>query len=167
LLADGVATPDERSSLPEERQMEENIVRVLRWFTSISRRASAGLVTLLSGLVLMGCSSQGQAPPEGPTTQSPAPPGAIQIRETTNPIISGHEVAPANIFDRELPGPDGVVTQRMSAVVSLMDRATQREWSETVIVGSQITLGTDRYRVHAIEPGTQGPGFMTLVKVAP
>ena len=90
----------------------------------------------------------------------------IRLRETTNVIVAGHEVAPMNIFERTLGGPDGVMRERMSARLSIMERSTRKEWNQTIIEGDLVKLGEETYRVVSIEPTPRQPGWVTLQRVA-
>ncbi len=45
--------------------------------------------------------------------------------------------------------------------------ASGREWEQKVVVGSTLELGQETFRVHAIAPGSESPGSVTLVRVSP
>lgn len=90
--------------------------------------------------------------------------GAIEIVETTNPVISGHQVAVGNIWERELPDINGAVAMRMSASLSVMCIETGEEWSQFVILGDMVTLGEYSYRIDSIDPGGDSRGSITLVE---
>jgi len=78
-------------------------------------------------------------------------------------MLSGHEVAVGNIWERELPGPDGTLASRMSAIVSVLHRETGEEWTMTVVEGDTIVLRRDVYLVGSIEAARDSRGTMTLV----
>lgn len=91
----------------------------------------------------------------------------FRLRETTNPTLSDHMVGIGNIFERELPGQDGLVRERMSASLSIFEPASGDEWDLKVAVGDSVTLGEDVYRVLSIEEGSTGPGWLTLELASP
>jgi hypothetical protein len=87
------------------------------------------------------------------------------IHETTNPAIAARHVGVGNIFARELPGADGVLATRMSAAVVVFDPETKKEESQTVIVGSIVPIGAERYQVIAIHSGRDMPGSIVLKRL--
>ncbi len=91
--------------------------------------------------------------------------GVIEIVETTNVVITDHQVAVGNIWERELPDTDGNVAMRMSASLSIMCNETGEEWNEFVIEGDLIDLNENTYEVRSIDPGDNSRGLLTLVEV--
>ena len=91
----------------------------------------------------------------------------ISIRETTQPTLSGYLVGMSNIWERDLPDEHGVVAPRLSARLSIVDAASGQARHESVVAGSVLALGADRYRVVLIEEGASEPGAITLRKLAP
>ncbi len=68
----------------------------------------------------------------------------------------------SNIFSRDQPDAAGVVAPRLSANLSILDKATRTERHDKVFVGSVVALGADRYRVERAEEGKNG-GFGRVV----
>lgn len=91
----------------------------------------------------------------------------VEIRETTQRELSGHLVAAINLLEREFPAEGGGSQRLMSAVLSIMDTDTDREWQETVRAGSVVALGADRYCVARVERGRDAPGLLVLRQVTP
>lgn len=114
-------------------------------------------LVLLLALPVIGCS---QARSIGETEVE----GVIEIVETTNPVISGHQVAVGNIRERELPDINGAVEMRMSASISIMCIETGEEWRGFFAPGDPVTLGEHTYRVDSIDPGEDSRGTIILVK---
>jgi hypothetical protein len=81
--------------------------------------------------------------------------------ETTSPQIAGRGVGVGNIFERELPGLDGVVAERMSASVALYDPVTKAEDKVEVIVGS-CSWGPVRHGLVRALPRPTGPPVRPL-----
>lgn len=90
----------------------------------------------------------------------------MTIKETTQQELSGHMVGVSNIWERKLPGADGVVEQRLSANLSIMEKETRQERDSKVLVGAEVTLGKSTWRVTNIERGASARGSLTLVEVA-
>jgi len=90
-----------------------------------------------------------------------------KLRETTVANLSGLRVGTGNVFERDLPDARGVIAPRMSAVLAMFNPQTKQEWHETVIVGSVLALGADRYCVVGIDRGRGSPGWVTVRKLAP
>ena len=90
-----------------------------------------------------------------------------RIVETTQVELSRHLVAPTNIWDREFPAEDGGSQSRPSAVLSLMDTASGRQWEERVFVGSRVVLGADTYQIIEVEEGETSPGHIVVRRVEP
>ena len=114
-------------------------------------------LVLLLALPVIGCS---QTRSVGETGVE----GAIEIVETTNPVISGHQVAVGNIRERELPDINGALAMRMSASLSIMCVETGEEWSAFFAKGDPVTLGEHTYRIDSIYPGDDSRGSITLVE---
>jgi hypothetical protein len=93
--------------------------------------------------------------------------GRETIRETTVATLSQRSVGVANIFERKLPDESGAVAPRMSAKVSIMSEEAGEDRDETVIAGSVITIGADRYCVVEVQPGAGAPGHITVERLAP
>lgn len=93
--------------------------------------------------------------------------GEITVRETTQPSLSGHLVGVSNIWERNLPDDHGIVAQRMSAQLSILEVATRATRTEYVAPGSTLTLGQDRYRVISVSEGRTAPGMIVLRKLTP
>ena len=91
---------------------------------------------------------------------------SIPILETTNVVINDHQVAVANIGERELPDSHGNIALRMSAILSIMDNSTQDEWTLTVMEGDSVQLGLETYYVLSITAGEESRGILVLVDSA-
>jgi hypothetical protein len=89
----------------------------------------------------------------------------IELRETTNTPLSGHFVGVGNIWARDLPDDEGVVSSRMSATLAIFDPASQQLRHEEVFAGNVVSLGADRYRVVRVEASGSAPGAITLRKL--
>ncbi len=137
-----------------------------------------GRVSILVALTIAtGCNGQKTPPADTPADQQqasacgPAPAGTkaqtLTIREATSPEFAGHQVAPTNIFERDLPDDTGKVARRVSSRLSIMQRATRKEWTEMVILGSRIQLGNETWCVEQLVMGESEPGSMTLRRMAP
>lgn len=105
-----------------------------------------------------GCSA---AVDESTTT---ADENLIEITETTNVIVNGHQVAAGNIWEREFPCDDGTVATRMSAILSVMDDTTLEEWNLIVAEGDSLHLGDRTYIIHSVIAGDESRGLLTLVE---
>jgi hypothetical protein len=88
----------------------------------------------------------------------------MTIRETTQPMISGHLVGVGNIWERDLPDDRGVIAPRLSATLSIMDLATNQTRHEIVFTGSLLSLGDDTYCVVNVEEGKSELGEIILRK---
>jgi hypothetical protein len=88
-----------------------------------------------------------------------------RLRETTQPTLSDRLVGIGNIFERDVPDASGVVAARLSAVLVITDPTTQQSRRETVIEGSVVTIGGDRYCVVELEAGTREPGWVSIRKL--
>ena len=130
--------------------------------------------TVLATVLLACAGCRSLRNPEPPPTPAAGSTGkeetqvteTIRIRETTQHALSGHLVAVGNIFERELPGPDGVVAERLSANLEIRPEGGGPTTNQKVIVGSIVTIGGDRYRVESIEEGDEQPGALTLGRLA-
>jgi hypothetical protein len=89
------------------------------------------------------------------------------IRETTQPTIANHLVGVSNIWKRDLPDGRGVVANRLSATVTIVDPVTQEARREFVIVGSTFALGAEWYRVVNIDEGASNLGAITVRRIPP
>lgn len=155
-----------------------------------THRAPAAGAVILAIVQATGCgqstATPGPAPAASPTAagstapaRPPAPAAAtdcqenrmqdevLRFRETTNPTVSDHQVGISNIFERDLPDAKGVVGPRISAVLVIFDPATRQSRRETVATGSTVAIGADRYCVVSVEEGKNGPGWVSLRKLAP
>ena len=126
------------------------------------------LVLVASGIAF-ACGPPARAPDGREKTETCAVESKVgvpcRIDETTNPQIGTHEVGVSNLFDRELPGPDGVVAMRKGAAISVYDRETKKEEHHKVTIGTVIPIGNTSYRVVAIEYGHVGPGWIILERI--
>ena len=90
----------------------------------------------------------------------------MTIRETTQPAIGNHLLGVSNIWERELPDDRGVVAARLSATLNIADPATGEARREFVIVGSEFSLGAERYRVVNIDEGASDLGAITVRRIS-
>lgn len=88
------------------------------------------------------------------------------IAETTNPEIEGQQVGVADIFERDLAGPDGIVAKRRSAFVAIYDPISKVDEHHIVIVGAVLQIGAVHYRVRDIDVGDDAPGWLVLERMA-
>jgi len=88
-----------------------------------------------------------------------------RYRETTQPTLSNFLVGIADIYARDLPDSSGGVASRMSGLLVISDPETRQSREETVIEGSIVTIGADRYCVTRIEEGKHSPGWLSLRKL--
>ncbi len=125
---------------------------------------------LLGALLVSLCACKGASAPQRPPNPGC---GTVDLKvgdechivETTNPSFGKMHVGVGNIFERELPGADGKMEKRMSAKVDTFDTETKEEQSHTVIVGTELTLGKEHYRVTAVDYGKDAPGTITLKRL--
>jgi hypothetical protein len=90
----------------------------------------------------------------------------MKLRESTSPTVSDRRVGISNIYERDLPDAQGTVAPRLSAVLVIFDMATNETRRETVIEGSEVAIGADRYCVVGLEKGTTSPGSVSIRKLA-
>jgi len=91
----------------------------------------------------------------------------LRLRETTNPTLSEYDVGIGNIYERDLPDENGVVAPRLSAVLVIHNPTTGEIRRETVVVGSTVVIGADRYCVVKLEEGQTSPGWVSVSKLSP
>ena len=107
----------------------------------------------------------------GGSAASPACAGQITtgavlgLRETTSNQLSGRDVGVSNIFERKLADGHGVVALRMSAILVIHDPDSDEITRPTVVAGSVVTIGADRYCVVEVNAGHDGPGALSLVRL--
>lgn len=93
--------------------------------------------------------------------RAPVPAGAIAICETCVGTLEGHRVGVANLWERSLAGPDGVVRKQPSAQLSIW-REGEPSRHELVVVGTRLTLGGVSYEVVMIDLPPHEPGSIAL-----
>lgn len=98
--------------------------------------------------------------------RQPLPPGAIEICEPCVGTIGDYSIGVGNIWERSLPGPDGVVAKRPSAMLSIWRPGGDGgvEQHLTVAPGSEIKLGEETYRVIDVDMPPSKPGSVRLQK---
>ena len=90
----------------------------------------------------------------------------IAIKETAQRMVSGHRVAVGDVFHRDLPDAEGEVSTKLSALL-MLTAPDGKESKQIVAVGSDVTLGADRYCVVRIDAGTKTPGTLHLQRIVP
>lgn len=88
---------------------------------------------------------------------------ADRLTEGTLPTLSGHDVGVTGIFVRALPGNGGEVRRQLSGMLVISH--AESAWRETVVRGSVVTIGSDRYCITAIEAGKTEPGAIWVRKL--
>jgi hypothetical protein len=101
-----------------------------------------------------------------PASREEAMAETIRIQENTQAQVGSHLVGVGNVFERELDE-GGTRVRRMSARLAVFDPVTEAERAEIVRAGSTLVLGSERFRVSAVDPGSGEVGSVTLQKVAP
>ena len=89
----------------------------------------------------------------------------LRIRETTQRALAAYRIGVADIFVRDAPDKVGAMAPRLSARIALFDPTTDTSHEETVIAGSVVTVGADRYCVVGLEEANLSPGWLSLRKL--
>jgi hypothetical protein len=96
----------------------------------------------------------------------PIPEGATHICEPCVGELSGERVGVGNVWKRALPGADGgAAVLQESAHLSIWSVDSGAERGVYVVVGSDVILGGDTYRVVRIDDPKGSQGGVVLVKV--
>ncbi len=96
----------------------------------------------------------------------PLPPGAIEICEPCVGTLGEYSIGVGNIWERELPGADGVLKKRPSAMLAIWRNGDDAGATRDVIVapGSEVQLGDETYRVIDVDVPPGKPGSVRLQK---